>query len=211
MKKFPETQKVAVLATSHITIRDADLLEALIDGLSLPTEANVCSVIDDSSYGYWIYVQHESVAPQGLKAAGFSDAFVVLVTEAKKAGFTWLRLDCDGEESEAFPTFEWPTVRQDVVDKAAKQFRAIFAAQINRDSHALGCLVRGLQYGVVGKLGAHAAELIRAADSLGVKMSRKATYDYLFNPPLISDDEFFLFTDDGEVKHFGGHDASTHS
>jgi hypothetical protein len=196
--KFPETQTVAVLSTAHIRLRDANLLEAIIDGLQDPQTP--LSILSDCEFGYWIYTGSE-ITPSELREFGFSVEFAQLLWKVSTAGFTWLRLDCDGLVAEDFPTFEWLTIREDVVARVAKQFKAIFAAQLNGDTRALQCLVNGLKFGIVGKLGAHAAELIQGAEKLGFKMSKKATYDYLFNRPLdLADDEFFIFGDDGNLK-----------
>ena len=88
------------LSTAHITKEDSEMLsdhdECHRGGL----------VVYDYEYGFFIPVCDELDGVQ-IRQAGFSDALAYIVELCQEQKIDLIRLDCDGEEIEGLPTFEW--------------------------------------------------------------------------------------------------------
>lgn len=117
---FPETMKIAVLSTAHLTHLDHDILESIHDGLSDPD--NPILMLSDTNGGYWVYCvdYHEENTP--IRMFGFSPAFDNIIRQAWRDGFTYVRFDSDGPIAAAFPTFEWAAPRQGVINALSAVF-----------------------------------------------------------------------------------------
>ncbi len=89
-------------STTHITKKDDERIKASVDS----------NEIDIIAYpyaeGYFIFVsEDEEGQERTMRAVGYSNAFINLVTRARKNGCKYLQLDCDGTIYEQFPTFDW--------------------------------------------------------------------------------------------------------
>ncbi len=109
---FPETMRVAVISTSHLTHLDHDILESIADGLEIPDKPIL--MLDDTNGGYWVYCDL-SCGLDGITAFGFSPAFENVLRLAGNQGFTYVRFDQDGPVADALPVFEWAPPRKEVV------------------------------------------------------------------------------------------------
>ena len=118
---FPETMKVAVLSTAHLTHLDHDILESIHDGLRDPE--NPILMLADINGGYWIYCAFgpENEIPN-IRGFGFSPTFDNILRKAWYEGFTYVRFDSDGPIAATFPTFKWAAPRKGVVDDLAAVF-----------------------------------------------------------------------------------------
>ena len=93
--------KVLDVSTAHITKRDSELLGDHEGPL----------VVLDHNYGYFVSVpfRPESVdeVESELRALGFSDALLGLLSHARQQECQWLNLDCDGDQEPELETFDW--------------------------------------------------------------------------------------------------------
>jgi hypothetical protein len=106
MSRFPETQRVAVASTAHITDEDNDILRR-IAAFDLVTGLEPWMV---AAYygGFLIRVMMEDTdIAQLTEAVGLSNDASNLLQAAAAEGFHWLRIDCDGPELEGLPIHEW--------------------------------------------------------------------------------------------------------
>jgi hypothetical protein len=178
---FPETMKVAVLSTVHLTHLDHDILESIHDGLRDPE--NPILMLADINGGYWIYCAFgpENEIPN-IRGFGFSPTFDNILRKAWYEGFTYVRFDSDGHIAAAFPTFEWAAPRKGVIDALAAVFGDYVAV--------LG--VFGDYVAVLGDKGAALTafrdialstratqdEIIAASTQAGSALLRRHTYQY---------------------------------
>jgi hypothetical protein len=90
-----DIQKTLVVSTAHITEQDNELLE---------NEAIVCY---SNEYFYLIPLNQSST--DSVPGDNFSPAFKKLFEFAKnhEEGFSYLKLDRDGDILEGFDTFDW--------------------------------------------------------------------------------------------------------
>ncbi len=98
--KTPHVYKNLDCSTVHITKADSVLLNGRDIGLS----------IQNTDYGWLVFCgTNDGIKNirEGLKAAGFSLAFVDLFLQARQLGCKWLDLDCDGMTYDDLPKFEW--------------------------------------------------------------------------------------------------------
>lgn len=112
---FPE-YRYACVSTSHITEQDNLLLGAVAERYENRV-ATVPHTVHSYIYGYWIYVGNldpntvtaEEIENEleGIRDAGYSEAFVALLREVGGAGRTFLRLDADGDVIDGLETFCW--------------------------------------------------------------------------------------------------------
>ncbi|MBS0454043.1 MAG: hypothetical protein JSS14_22295 [Proteobacteria bacterium] len=96
------TFKALEVSTGNITKHTADALNDE-KGDAIHTHLSVVPFID---YGWLIYCTGDAGALAALSMLGHRE-LVHLMERAKGLGFTWVKLDCDGEALEGSPTFEW--------------------------------------------------------------------------------------------------------
>lgn len=99
-------RKYLDLSTGHITSNDSILLEN-ISGNRMP-----CDPIVVVAYGYeegfFIPIGEWNTEDSSIAmGAGFSEAFIALLTACHQQGYDMLRLDRDGPECDALPKFDW--------------------------------------------------------------------------------------------------------
>lgn len=93
----------------HITKNDADLLQAAADGLEIFEGFRCMAPLVypfPAEYGFMVHVIDDDELLALHHKAGFSAAFMALLTYARKYQCWWLRLDPDGEVFDEFPSFE---------------------------------------------------------------------------------------------------------
>lgn len=97
-----EIEKVLVLSTAHIPLKDNELLE---------NEKRAGVVAYAYKYGHYVYVgTNKDVFEQVLESAkqdGFSYAFVKLLELAHSLDCPYLKLDCDGPIRKELLQFDW--------------------------------------------------------------------------------------------------------
>lgn len=94
------------LGTRYITATDAALLDQRsTDG------GSTCLIIRRHDYGWFIHVPLEpaelATLAVALRANGYSNAFVGVLSYASKHECWWVNLDADGEDETDLPTFDW--------------------------------------------------------------------------------------------------------
>lgn len=97
-------RKYLDVSTIHITREDDELLSSDCTGLSPAVIA-----YRKDGYSYWVYVAHddEDEEERKLRKAGYSQAFIVLLQEARAVGAGWICIDRDGAYSDKLPSFDW--------------------------------------------------------------------------------------------------------
>jgi len=97
--KDPSSYRNLDACTAHITKQDSKLL----DNRDCPL------AVHNTDYGWLVYCGSDSDknVRDGLKWFGFSLAFIELFMYARREGYKWLDLDCDGWVYEELPKFEW--------------------------------------------------------------------------------------------------------
>lgn len=171
---FPETMKVAVLSTAHLTHLDHDILESIHDGLRDPD--NPILMLEDTNGGYWVHCVDYHAENTPILMFGFSPAFDNIIRQACRNGFTYVRFDSDGPIAAAFPTFEWAAPRQGVINALS----AVFNDYVNMLGDAL------LRHGATLiafrdlALSARATqdEIIAASLRSGAEIFKRQTYQY---------------------------------
>lgn len=112
MKKrnaFPETMKVAVLSTGHMTLSDSRLL-AKFASVRVSPSASVGIIVDATPYGWYVHISSDEKASdiaERLNELGFSRGFQFVIATAKVNKFQKVNFDQDGPESDAFQKYEW--------------------------------------------------------------------------------------------------------
>jgi hypothetical protein len=94
------------LGTRYITATDA----ALLDQAS-PDGGLTGLIVRRHDYGRFIHVPLEpaelATLAVALKAHGYSDAFVGVISYASNHECWWANLDVDGEDEADLPNFDW--------------------------------------------------------------------------------------------------------
>ena len=109
---------MAAISTAHITAGDDKLLRHLVEDRTESSGADVHEwreVALDAGYaipieGGWLLRIYEDGAEQEdqmVQDAGFSEAFVGLITFWRKRSVGWVRLDRDACTIKSLPAFEW--------------------------------------------------------------------------------------------------------
>ncbi len=96
LTKF-EIQKILVISTAHITLKDNKHLE--YDAI-FPDKAKL--IVDKFNYGYYICVSNNPI-----KNEFYSDAVWNLIQLAKDQGCQYLKLDRDGQIYNELEKFDW--------------------------------------------------------------------------------------------------------
>jgi hypothetical protein len=94
------------LGTRYITAIDATLLD------QRGTDCDMTDlIVRRHDYGWFVRVPLEpdelAALAVALKANGYSDAFVGVLSYASKHECWWVNLDADGEDEADLPTFDW--------------------------------------------------------------------------------------------------------
>jgi hypothetical protein len=120
-------ERTLVVSTAHITSRDNELLQALVERknrLDLKERYRLTgNYIEDYldvlgyEHGFMIPArQHYAECREPAEIAcfeqsavdsGLSTAFVALIRVAAEEGYTWLQLDADADVVDSLPCFEW--------------------------------------------------------------------------------------------------------
>ena len=171
---FPETMRVAVISTAHLTHLDRDILESIADGLEIP-DAPIL-MLDDTDGGYWVYCD-PTWGLDNITAFGFSPAFENVLRLAGNLGFTYVRFDQGGPISEALPVFEWASPRESLVaalTAAFDAYRAVMGSEMETRSGQSLLGFRELA------LSARATqdEIISASLRSGAEIFKRQTYQY---------------------------------
>jgi hypothetical protein len=100
----PTEEKTWCISTSHITAQDGKL--------SGSESAPGHRATHDGKFGDLFYVRQlhcSSYDPDYTEQVefGFSAAFINILRKAANAGVCWIWFDCDGEEIDGWPTFDW--------------------------------------------------------------------------------------------------------
>jgi len=172
---FPETMKVAVLSTAHITHLDHDILESIHDGLRDPE--NPILMLADINGGYWIYCAFgpENEIPN-IRGFGFSPTFDNILRKAWYEGFTYVRFDSDGPIAAAFPTFEWAAPRKGVINALAAVF-GDYVALLGDTSVRSGATLMAVR-DLALSTRATQDEIIAASIQAGSSLLLRHTYQY---------------------------------
>lgn len=91
--------------TKCLTISTAHITEETSKKLQLDPCTNILglSVYEKGEYGWWIYVGDDlSILPKDLPLD-----LMACICEAFTNNCQWLCLDCDAEELDELPTYEW--------------------------------------------------------------------------------------------------------
>lgn len=98
---LPETEVMLTLSTAHCTADDDRLLSSAQRG----------SPITVSSYdgGHLIKTtaMDEPETAEDMAQIGYSPSLIELVRSCRRAGVSWLRLDCDAPIVRGLPVFDW--------------------------------------------------------------------------------------------------------
>mgnify|MGYP003396161670 CR=1 FL=1 len=100
----------AMLSTSHITKDDSVLLTKLSSDDSESIEKGILLTCYAHPAGYFMPLDYAVVDYSQLlllMAAGYSLAFVQLISRLSDQGVELLQMDSDGEIVDEFPTFDW--------------------------------------------------------------------------------------------------------
>jgi hypothetical protein len=172
---FPETMRVAVLSTAHLTHLDHDILESIHDGLRDPE--NPILMLADINGGYWIYCAFgpENEIPN-IRGFGFSPAFDNILRKAWHEGFTYVRFDSDGPIAAAFPTFEWAAPRNGVINALAAVF-GDYVSMLGDTSVRSGATLMAFR-DLALSTRATQDEIIAASTQAGSALLRRHTYQY---------------------------------
>jgi hypothetical protein len=172
---FPETMKVAVLSTAHLTHLDHDILESIHDGLRDPDDPIL--MLEDTNGGYWIYCAFgpENEIPN-IRGFGFSTAFDFILHKAWYMGFTYVRFDSDGPIAAAFPTFEWAAPRQGVINALAAVF-GDYVGMLGDDTLRKGATLMAFR-DLALSTRATQDEIIAASVKAGSELLPRHTYQY---------------------------------
>ena len=93
-----EIEKTLVLSTCHISPHhNLDLQEGVYSNL----------IVRVYSYGFLIHVQDDrGLLKKELKPSIPVELFNLILL-ARRAGCSWLKLDCDGPKVQGLPKFDW--------------------------------------------------------------------------------------------------------
>lgn len=172
---FPETMRVAVLSTAHLTHLDHDILESIHDGLRDPDDP--IYMLDDTDGVYWIYCAFgpEAEIPN-IRGFGFSPAFDNILRKAWHEGFTYVRFDSDGPIAATFPTFEWAAPRQGVINALAAVF-GDYVAVLGDTSVRSGATLMAFR-DLALSTRATQDEIVAASSQAGSALLLRHTYQY---------------------------------
>ncbi len=93
-----ELQRALVLSTHHITEATNDLLN-----VGLRCEAITYDVV---KYGFLIWCGDSKLLDTNAREFYYPE-LLALVKFARRKGFSWIKLDRDGDEAETLETFDW--------------------------------------------------------------------------------------------------------
>lgn len=105
MKQKYEIQKVLVLSTGHIPMKDMEALYEDADKvIGIPT-----LIVDPFRYGFYIYVNLDENEPKVEDEANwpYSEALKKLIKLARSLDCNYLKFDQDGEIYEDLEEFDW--------------------------------------------------------------------------------------------------------
>jgi len=94
----PEIRRFLVLSTSHIREETAKRLDLT------PATAWPCAGGPYGSYGWFLYAHDENA---GVGEDRIPDDLFAVMTWVRTQGCDYLLLDCDGEEVDELPRYEW--------------------------------------------------------------------------------------------------------
>ena len=98
------------ISTSHITLRDSELLTDIVDEV----DPGFPLIVNNTPYGWLVYCY--ILAEEGtdkkkfrkdLVEMGFSNEFVSLLELSAEQGAKWVDIDQDGTEYDDLPSFDW--------------------------------------------------------------------------------------------------------
>jgi hypothetical protein len=102
-----EIAKSLVISTAHITRQDGEKLQCGCN----PDSPSPVVAYEKRGYGFWVHVfgsdEQDCHTDADIKAAGYSNAFLGLLTLARRLKCEWLMLDRDGPVREDLPQFDW--------------------------------------------------------------------------------------------------------
>ena len=107
-EKFPETMRVAVLSTAHMTPHDAEELNICVNARGdVYGGASKC-IVDSTPYGWFVHIlSEESLDAQFERLKSFSSDFVQVMQAAKEEHYQKVLFDRDGPVSEHFAKHDW--------------------------------------------------------------------------------------------------------
>lgn len=94
----PDLRRFIVLSTSHVSAATAKRLE------DTPVEDWPCLGGPYGGYGWFLYAHDENAGTGDDEIP--ADLFAVMAW-VRKQGCDYLLLDCDGDEVEGLPTYDW--------------------------------------------------------------------------------------------------------
>lgn len=93
-----DVRRFIVLSTGHVTEKTAKLLD------DVPVDEWPCLGGRYGQYGWFLYAHDENC---GTGKDAIPDDLFAVMTWARKQGFEYLLLDCDGDEVEGLPIHDW--------------------------------------------------------------------------------------------------------
>jgi hypothetical protein len=97
-----EIEKMLTVSVAHITQETAKRLDAATNETSGVVEYLVAYRKND--YGWFVYADEDYV--RQFKRDIPADLYALMMLAAKN-DCTWLCLDCDGDEVDGLPTYDW--------------------------------------------------------------------------------------------------------
>ena len=94
-----EISKMLTLSTGHITRDTANLLESLADEYEDIIGSPI--IYKKGDYGWFVHI------PEELDEYSIPYDLLQVLEFAKRHDCDWLCLDCDGQEIEFLPQYEW--------------------------------------------------------------------------------------------------------
>lgn len=98
---FREIMTVPVISTGHIEQWERDRL----DEVARSPDAHAMFP-HAGGYGWILFIPRDMNVATYCKEQGYSEALTAILLATAEAGYWWLRLDSDGPELPAFPTFD---------------------------------------------------------------------------------------------------------
>ncbi len=94
------------LSTKHIKPETNEWLTDQITARAVDGD-HVLTVYDKPMYGYWVHVPERSEFAESVDVAMVPTELWGILVFAMTHGCAWVMFDCDAEELEELPTFDW--------------------------------------------------------------------------------------------------------
>ncbi|MFC5386995.1 hypothetical protein ACFPLB_13600 [Aquamicrobium segne] len=98
MTSAPEIRRFIVVSTGHVTETTAKLLD------TIPPSRWPCLGGQYGDYGWFVYAHDENA---GVGSDAIPDDLFAVMTWARSQGCDYLLLDCDADQVEGLPHYEW--------------------------------------------------------------------------------------------------------